>query len=307
MVLASNRPAGRDGEALPGAKRLFLPMHTGRGVVGVIGLDSDRPGAAAQRRSAPAARCALRPGGACHRADQSRPRRRPGAAGGGDRAAALGAADLDLARSAHAARLDPRLGDEPEDPARGARRKRQRETDQHHPGRGRAAQPLHRQSARHDAAGIRRDRAARRAGRSVATSSAARWSGPARSWQRIRSQVGLPPDLPMLQLDPVLFEQVLFNLLDNAAQIRAGRHRRSACRRGSEGEHRPSPGPRRGRGHPGRRSRAHLRQVLSRPCRRPAACGHRASASPSAAASSRPWAARSPPATVRTRPARSSP
>ncbi|MBV9989805.1 MAG: sensor histidine kinase KdpD [Alphaproteobacteria bacterium] len=31
-------PAGRNAETLPGAKRLFLPMRTGEGVVGVIGL-----------------------------------------------------------------------------------------------------------------------------------------------------------------------------------------------------------------------------------------------------------------------------
>jgi two-component system sensor histidine kinase KdpD len=33
-----------------------------------------------------------------------------------------------------------------------------------------------------------------------------------------RIEVNLPPDLPMLALDVVLFEQVLFNLLDNAAK-----------------------------------------------------------------------------------------
>jgi len=37
-------PAGRGADTLPGAKRLFLPMRTGRGIVGVIGLDSDHPG-----------------------------------------------------------------------------------------------------------------------------------------------------------------------------------------------------------------------------------------------------------------------
>ena len=37
-------PAGRGADTLPGAKRFFLPMRTGRGVVGVIGLDSDHPG-----------------------------------------------------------------------------------------------------------------------------------------------------------------------------------------------------------------------------------------------------------------------
>ena len=37
-------PAGRGADTLPGAKRLFLPMRTGRGTVGIIGLDSDRAG-----------------------------------------------------------------------------------------------------------------------------------------------------------------------------------------------------------------------------------------------------------------------
>ena len=36
--------AGRGADTLPGAKRLFLPMRTGRGMVGVVGLDSDRAG-----------------------------------------------------------------------------------------------------------------------------------------------------------------------------------------------------------------------------------------------------------------------
>jgi K+-sensing histidine kinase KdpD len=39
-----NRAAGRGSDTLPGAKRLFLPMRTGRGVVGVVGIDSDKPG-----------------------------------------------------------------------------------------------------------------------------------------------------------------------------------------------------------------------------------------------------------------------
>jgi two-component system sensor histidine kinase KdpD len=40
----NDRPAGRGADTLPGAKRLFLPIHTGRGAVGVVGLDNDRPG-----------------------------------------------------------------------------------------------------------------------------------------------------------------------------------------------------------------------------------------------------------------------
>ena len=40
----NNRAAGRGSDTLPGAKRLFLPMHTGRGAIGVVGIDSDKPG-----------------------------------------------------------------------------------------------------------------------------------------------------------------------------------------------------------------------------------------------------------------------
>jgi two-component system sensor histidine kinase KdpD len=40
----NDRAAGRGSDTLPGAKRLFLPMRTGRGSVGVVGIDSDKPG-----------------------------------------------------------------------------------------------------------------------------------------------------------------------------------------------------------------------------------------------------------------------
>src|SRR5262249_55047649 len=39
-----NRPAGRGSDTLPGAKRLFLPMRTGRGAIGVVGIASEKPG-----------------------------------------------------------------------------------------------------------------------------------------------------------------------------------------------------------------------------------------------------------------------
>jgi len=38
------RPAGRGADTLPGARRLFLPLRTGRGRVGVVGLDTDEAG-----------------------------------------------------------------------------------------------------------------------------------------------------------------------------------------------------------------------------------------------------------------------
>jgi two-component system sensor histidine kinase KdpD len=40
----NDRPAGRGSDTLPGAKRLFLPMRTGRGLIGVIGIDDDKTG-----------------------------------------------------------------------------------------------------------------------------------------------------------------------------------------------------------------------------------------------------------------------
>ena len=40
----NNRVAGRGSDTLPGAKRLFLPMRTGRGAIGVMGIDSDKKG-----------------------------------------------------------------------------------------------------------------------------------------------------------------------------------------------------------------------------------------------------------------------
>jgi two-component system, OmpR family, sensor histidine kinase KdpD len=40
----NDRPAGRGSDTLPGAKRLFLPMRTGRGPIGVVGIDDDKSG-----------------------------------------------------------------------------------------------------------------------------------------------------------------------------------------------------------------------------------------------------------------------
>jgi two-component system sensor histidine kinase KdpD len=40
----NDRSAGRGSDTLPGAKWLFLPMRTGRGAIGVVGIDSDKQG-----------------------------------------------------------------------------------------------------------------------------------------------------------------------------------------------------------------------------------------------------------------------
>jgi two-component system, OmpR family, sensor histidine kinase KdpD len=39
-----NQATGRGADTLPGAKRRFMPLRTGRGAVGVVGIDSDEPG-----------------------------------------------------------------------------------------------------------------------------------------------------------------------------------------------------------------------------------------------------------------------
>ena len=90
-------------------------------------------------------------------------------------------------------------------------------------------------------------------------------------------ELELAPDLPMLELDAVLFEQVLFNLLDNAAKyappettirIQSWRSVDQVCLRVlDEGER-----------HSRSRSRAHLRQVLSRAEDRSGPRRHRARA-----------------------------
>ena len=57
----NNRPAGRGSDSLPGARRLFLPMRTGRGAIGVVGIDSDKEGQRSRRKAAVCStRCRIR-------------------------------------------------------------------------------------------------------------------------------------------------------------------------------------------------------------------------------------------------------
>ena len=162
---SNDRSAGRGADTLPGAKRLFLPMRTGRGPIGVIGIDDDRTGPLLtpdQRRLLDALvdQGAL----AIERVQLVEDMDRVKRTVESDRlrqalltsishdlktplASVLGAASTmrDLASG---------LSD-----AREARSARDRDR------RIRAAQSLHRQSARHDQAGIRRHRAEYRAAR----------------------------------------------------------------------------------------------------------------------------------------------
>ena len=78
---------------------------------------------------------------------------------------------------------------------------------------------------------------------------------------RHRVEVEISPDLPMVMVDAVLFEQVLFNLLDNAAKYAPPDTTvRIVSRRENEGInlHVLDEGPRHSPGRPG----THLRQVL---------------------------------------------
>ena len=105
-----NQPAGRGADTLPGAKRLFLPhAHRPRRRSACSASHRDEPRAAAHAGRAPPARraCSTRPRSRSS-ASQLAARRRRGRLLRRDRAAALGAAGLGLARSADAARLDPR-------------------------------------------------------------------------------------------------------------------------------------------------------------------------------------------------------
>jgi two-component system sensor histidine kinase KdpD len=89
-----------------------------------------------------------------------------------------------------------------------------------------------------------------------------------------RIEVDLAKDLPMVEIDAVLFEQVLFNLLDNAAKyapagttvrIQSWRDRDSVGLQMLDERRRHSAG----------RFGGNLRQVLSAPQSRPSSGGHR--------------------------------
>jgi len=213
----NNRAAGRGSDTLPGARRLFLPMHTGRGAIGVMGIDSDKPGplfTPDQRRLVDALR------------DQ-------------------GALAIERVR----------LVEEMDRVERAAETERLRSallTSISHDLKTPLAAVLGAASALRDLGGKLRDAEkvdllatiideSERLNRFIANlldmtklesgaispnvalhdlgeivGSALRRAGRILAHHGI--QLELAPDLPMLELDAVLFEQVLFNLLDNAAK-----------------------------------------------------------------------------------------
>jgi two-component system sensor histidine kinase KdpD len=208
--------AGRGADTLPGAKWLFLPMRTGRGVVGVVGLDREKPGALPpdQRRlfDALADQAAL----AIERLNlaQDIDRNRLNAETEKLRAALLTSISHDLrtplasilgsasSLKAYGASLDEPSKQELLDGIVGEAERLNRFIanllDMTRLESGALAPRLEATDLA-DVAGSALGRAAKvLAGHCV--------------------ELALEPDLPALDLDPVLFEQAIFNLLDNAAK-----------------------------------------------------------------------------------------
>jgi len=212
-----NRAAGRGADTLPGAKRLYLPLRTGRMAVGVIGLDNDRQGpllTPEQQRLFDAL------------ADQAAVAiERIQLVADVDRAKL--AAEADRLRSALLTSISHDLKT-PLAAIMGAAGVL-REFDPSLPDEGRAellstvldeSERLNRFIAnlldmtKIESGAMEPNYAWHYVGDIVG--SALRRA--AKITAEHRTEVDMPPDLPMLRLDPVLFEQVLFNLVDNAAK-----------------------------------------------------------------------------------------
>ncbi len=213
----NDRATGRGADTLPGAKRFFLPMRTGRGAVGVIGIDRDKPGALLspeQRRLLDALadqtalaieRVHLVADVEAARLDAETDRLRSALLTSISHdlktplASILGAAGM-LRGYADALTADQRgeMLATIEEEAQRLNRFIANLLDMTRLESG-AIMP---NAAPHDVAEV--------------VGSALRRAGPI--LKAHQTEVELPADLPMLPLDPVLFEQVLFNLLDNAAK-----------------------------------------------------------------------------------------
>lgn len=213
----NNRPAGRGADTLPGAKRLYLPLKTGRSAIGVVGLDNDRQGpllTPEQQRlfDALADQAALAIERVQLVADVDRAR----LAAEADRlrsalltsishdlktplAAIMGAAGTLRDYSASMPEEDRAdLLSTVVDESERLNRFIANLLDMTKIESG-ATEP----NASYNFVGDIVGTALRRAQKILT---------------RHRAVVDIPADLPMLKLDPVLFEQVLFNLLDNAAK-----------------------------------------------------------------------------------------
>ena len=212
-----NRAAGRGSDTLPGAKWLFLPMRTGRATIGVVGIDCDKQGPLLtpdQRRLLDALidQAALAIERVTLVDDLDRAERR--VESDRLRSALLTSISHDLKTP-----LAAIIG------AAGTLKGFARELDD----RGKVelistiveeSERLNRFIAnlldmtKLEAGSIKPNTARHDIGEIVGT--ALERASKILGGHSVK--VDIAPDLPMLELDPVLFEQALFNLLDNAAK-----------------------------------------------------------------------------------------
>ena len=256
-----NEPAGRSANALPDAKRLFLPMRTGRATIGVVGIDSEKDGPPlpnpAERRLLDALidQSALAIERVYLVEDMERVKRTVETER--LRSALLTSISHDLKTplaavlgASEALRdLSAKLTDDQKadllatviDESERLNRFIANLLDMTKLESGAIAPNAALQDL-HEVVGS----VLRRAEKILA---------------RHRVELDLASDLPMLELDAVLFEQVLFNLLDNAVKYAPAGTVISVRSRRDDGAVLLQIA-RRGRGHSGRRPGAHLRQVL---------------------------------------------
>ena len=213
----TNRPAGRGADNLPGARRLFMPLRTGRGAVGVVGLDTERPGpllTPEQRRlfDALSDQAAV----AIERVNLVE-----------DVESAMRAAEADRLRQALLTSISHDLRTPLAAIIGSAGTLRDFPDDLNEEARADLLATILAESerlnrfianlldmTRLESGAITPNRAAHDLGEIVG--SALQRAGRVLAGHHVT--VDLADDLPMVDIDPVLFEQVLFNLLDNAAK-----------------------------------------------------------------------------------------
>ncbi len=209
--------AGLGTATLPGARALYLPLVGSRGAVGVLGMSPADAHAAREPGAAPPARDLRQSDGAGHRAragERGRPARR---GAGGGRAAAQLAAQLGLPRPAHAAGLHHRGR---EQPPRGRRRAGRRDANELLSSIHQEAERLDRlvnnllEMTRLEAGGVV-IRNEWQPLEGVLGAVLKRLDGRLRDRE---VQIDLPGDLPLVPFDAMLVEQVLINILENAAK-----------------------------------------------------------------------------------------
>jgi two-component system sensor histidine kinase KdpD len=213
----NNRPGGRGADTLPGARRLFMPLRTAGGAIGVVGLDTERPGpllTPEQRRlfDALSDQAAV----AIERVNLV-----------ADVETALRAAEADRLRQALLTSISHDLRTPLAAIVGSAGTLRDFAADLTEASRAELAGTILDESerlnrfianlldmTRLESGAVTPNHAPHDLGEIVG--SALQRAG--RVLAGRHADVDLAPDLPMVEVDPVLMEQVLFNLLDNAAK-----------------------------------------------------------------------------------------